>query len=345
MTEEVLSVSWSQVKTFQRCPQKWHYKYGERLQPKAKKRAPYLGSWIHKALETYHIDGDWRRGHNEYVAEYNKLFDEEKEAISRGRKKSGGWTPLPEQAVRIIKSYLWYYRNDGWKVVAAEEEFEVEIGKFTDEGRVIIVLANGIIDLIIEDEEDGSFWVVDTKTTGNIPDPGAFHTMDPQLMLYPVGAKKGLGIEAAGIIYNYVQSKPPTVPQLTAKTGKLSRRRIATDYPTALRFIKAQGWDPADYSDFLKPLRGKSPFLKRYRLPREPHVTKVILQDFVHTAKNIHQEKKKKRHVRNITRDCETMCEYVQICRGELNGMDMSHAKKTMFTLREKKDSGGPTAS
>src|SRR4249919_2656068 len=105
---EVLSVSWSQVKTMQRCPKMWQYKYLDRLQAKAKKKAPYLGNWIHRALETFYIDGDWKKGHREYLAQYNKLSLEEQEAISRGRKKKGGWTPLPEQAERIMRSYLWY---------------------------------------------------------------------------------------------------------------------------------------------------------------------------------------------------------------------------------------------
>jgi hypothetical protein len=310
-----------------------------------KKRAPHLGSWIHRALETYHKEGDWKIGHREYVAEYEKLFDEEKEALSRGRKKKGGWTPLPEQAASIIKSYIWYYRHDGWKVVAAEKEFEIEIGRFTDGNRAIIVMANGIIDFIVEDEEEETYWVVDTKSTGTIPDPGAFHAMDPQLMIYPVGAKldPSIGIEVSGIIYDYIKSKPPTIPQLTAKTKQFSRRKINTDYPTALRFLKANGFDPADFSDFLQPLRRKSPFLKRYRLPREPQVTKTIIKDFVRTAQEIYKSRKRKHHVRNITKDCSTMCEYLDICRGELNGMNMEHLKKTMFTIREKKDSGDPT--
>lgn len=343
---EFMSVSWSQVKTFQRCPKMWSYKYVDRLQPKDRKKAPYLGNWIHRSLETFYIDGDWKKGHREYIAKYNKLSLEEQEAISRGRKKKGGWTPLPEQAERIIRSYLWYWRHDGWKVLAVEWEFEVEIGRFTDGNRVIIVMANGKIDLIIEDEEDESRWVVDHKSTGSIPDKSSYHGMDPQLMLYPVGVKKDpkLGYDVAGVIYNYVLSKPPTVPQLTKKTGQISKRKVLTDYLTAKRFLKDNGYDPADFTDFLAPLRKRSPFLERYRMPRESHVTKKILRDFVATAKEIHREKRKKEHVRNITKDCATMCDFFELCRGELNGFDMSHLRKVNYTLREKKDVGDPTS-
>lgn len=325
--DNVLSVSWSQVKTRQRCEKQWAYKYLERLQPKEKKRAPYLGNWLHRCLETYYRDGDWKIGHREYLAEWNSLFDEEREALSE---KYG---PLPQAVKRIIRSYLWYYKHDGWKVLAAEYEFEIMVGSFEYEGVKIIVYANGKADLIVEDEE-GNRWVVDHKSTGQIPDQNAFHAMDPQLQLYPVGVKEKFG-QMAGIFYNYIKSRPPTIPQLTQR-GDISKRRIATDFPTALRFLKDNGFDPKDFSDFLRPLRKGSPFLKRYRLPREPKVTKTILTDFINVAKDIYISKQKKHHVRNITKDCKNMCPYHDLCRGELNGYDMTHLRRARFELREK---------
>lgn len=333
MADDIISVSWSQAKTFQRCPQQWKYKYLDRLQPKERKRAPYLGTWIHAALETHYREGDWKIGYKKYLKEWNSLFDEEREQLSE---KHG---PLPEAVKRIMKSYLWYWRNDGWKVLATEQEFEIEIGSFKYKGVKVIVQANGIVDLVVEDDE-GLRWVVDHKTTSVIPDPNAFHAMDPQLMLYPIPMAQRFG-RIAGIFYNYIKSKPATIPQLTAKTGVLSRRKINTDYPTALRALKSYGFDPADYSDFLRPLRKQSPFLKRYPLPREKQVTATILQDFIDTAKNIYKERLKKRHVRNITKDCKTMCSYHDLCRGELNGLDMSFYKKSRFELREKREEYG----
>lgn len=331
MTDEIVSVSWSQVKTYRRCPQQWKYKYLDRLQPKERKRAPYLGNWLHRALETYHKDGDWRIGHREYLEEWNALFDEEREELS---KKFG---PLPDAVKRIIKSYIWYYKNDGWKVLAAEYEFDILIGTFEVEGVRIEVHANGRIDLVVEDDE-GLRWVVDHKSTGSIPDPNSFHAMDPQLMLYPVGAKPKFG-NIAGIVYDYLRSRPASIPHIN-KNGSLSKRKIVTDYPTARRFLKENGFDPADYSDFLKPLKKRSPLLRRYRLPREATVTKKILRDFIATARDIYLERDKKAHVRNITKDCKTMCSFHDLCKGELNGRNMEYLRKSQFTIREKVESG-----
>lgn len=327
-----ISVSWSEAKTRQRCEKQWAYKYLDDLEPKAKKRAPYLGNWLHRALETHYGQGDWKIGHKEYLKEWNSLFEEEREELS---KKHG---PLPQAVRRIIKSYLWYWKHDGWKVLAAEYEFEIEIGFFKVNGVKVIVQAKGKIDLIIEDDE-GNRWVIDHKSTSQIPDQNAFHAMDPQLMLYPVGAKPKFG-RIVGIIYNYIKSKPPTIPQLTKKTGQISRRQIVTDYPTALKFLKDNGYDPADFSDFLRPLRRESRLLKRYRLPRERKVTEQILKDFIATAREIYLSRKRTSHVRNITKDCRTMCAFHDLCRGELNGFDMSHLRKTAFEPRNKHGAG-----
>lgn len=333
MTDEILSVSHSQVKTYRRCPKQWSYKYIDRLVRKEKSRAPYLGNWLHRCLETFYESGDWKIGHKEYLEQWNSLFDEEREALSE---KNG---PLPVLVRRIMRSYLWYWKHDGWKVLGVEYEFEVPVGSFVVNGVKVIVHANGKVDLVVEDEETELRWVVDHKSTGQIPDQGAFHASDPQLLIYPEGVKPEFG-EVAGVVYNYIRSRPASIPQLTKKTGELSRRKIVTDYPTALKFLKDNGMDPADYSDFLRPLRKGSPLLKRYRLPREKVVTQQVMTDFVATAQEIYFEGFKDNHVRNITKDCATMCDFHDLCRGELNGYDMTHLRRAKYTLREKNAHG-----
>lgn len=323
-------ISWSELKTFQRCPKQHEYKYIQRLVPKAKSRPLYLGSWGHSALEAHYKLGNWRRGHDPFVKEWNSLFQEEREHLmKRGRGKS---PPLPEIIERIMRSYEWYYRHDEFRIVAVEQEFEVDTPLIL-KGEVQRL--QGIIDLILEDT-DGLWWIWDHKFVGNIPDPTAFHAMDPQLMLYPWAAKEMWGWNIAGIVYNYVKSKPPTIPKLTAKTGQISRRKVNTDYPTLFRFLRENGYDPHDYRDILLPLKKKSPFLRRYKMPRERQVTKEILLDSLSTARRIRSDK---RRYRVITRDCQRGCAYHDICRAELNGLDTTLMRKQMFTLKEK-DSG-----
>jgi hypothetical protein len=309
-------ISWSEAKTWQRCPKQWDFKYGQNLVPVKKARPLFLGNWIHAALESYYVDGDWRIGHATYLEEYEKLFEEEREELE-GKKG-----PLPQLVERVIKSYLWYYREDGWKVLHVEVDFKVPLKAG--------IGVKGRIDLIVEDPE-GNIWVVDHKTTANIPEPNAFHAMDPQLMVYPWAIEKQLGIKVTGIVYNYVKSKPPSIPKIN-KDGSLSKRRIVTDYPTLVRFLKRNGYDPKDFVSQLRPLARQSPFLRRYKLPREKNVTLEILQDFLTTSLQIRDHK---RTPRIITRDC-VRCSYHDICRAELNGFDTTPMRKHQFTLRNK---------
>jgi RecB family exonuclease len=327
VTESLKAISWSELKTFQRCPKQHEYKYVDRLVPKRKARPLYLGSWIHAALESYYVGGDWKIGHKEYVKDYNKLFEEERAGLETKRGKRG--RPLPEIVSQIMKSYLWYYREDGWTVKAVEQEFEVDT-PLKINGRVQPL--QGIIDLVIEDPE-GRWWVVDHKTTGTIPDANAFHAMDPQLMLYPWAAKQAWGWDISGVIYNYVKSKPPTIPQIT-KAGNISKRKLVTDYPTLRRFLRTNGYDPLDFGDILRPLRKRSPFLRRYRLPREAVVTKGVLLDSLATAKHIREDA---RRYRVITRDCASQCPYHDLCRNELNGFDTTLMRSNNFTPKEER--------
>lgn len=325
----MVEISWSEVKTFQRCPKQHEYKYVQGLVPKKKSRPLYVGNWIHRALETYLKQGDWRIGYREYLADYDKLFDEEKaELDKKGR--------LPDLIKRVIQSYLWYYRSDGWRTVMVERKFKTPPIKY----RGLKVVIKGIIDLVVEvEDENGEIWVVDHKTASQIPDPNSFHAMDPQLMIYPWAVKvvpelkKELnGRIPRGVVYDYIQSKPPSIPQMTPKTGKISRRKIKTDYPTLAKFLRENGEDLEDWVHILRPLRRQSPFLRRYKLPREDKVTQEVLRDVLEVAYHIATDE---RRSRTITRECRTMCPYHDLCRNELNGFDTALQRTTQFTIRE----------
>lgn len=326
MAAEVSEVHFNQsrIKTFNRCPKQYDYKYNQHLEPKKKVRPLFLGSWIHACLETHYKVGDWKIGHAEYVAQWDKLFDEEKLAL-RTRGKTVG-PPFPELVERIMSSYIWYTRHDTFKPFMIEQILEVPTPLIVDGRRFIF---KGRLDIVMEDE-DGLYWLWDHKTASSIPQPTSFHTMDPQLMLYPWAAQIQYGIKITGIIYNYVKSRPPTIPKLN-KDGSLSRRKIVTDYPTLYRFLKQNGYDPNDFAEILKPMQKRSEFLRRYKLPREVHVTKEILLDTLSTVKRIDETK---RWTRTITRDC-SRCPYQEICRAELNGFNTDRMRESHFNIVE----------
>lgn len=330
MTKAEVHFNQSRLKTFDRCPKQYEYKYLQLLEPKKKARPLFLGSWVHSALETHYAKGDWKIGHELYVKQWNKLFKEERTLLSQ----KGG--PLPSLVERIMRSYLWYHRDEDWEPVYIEEVLEVPTPLILDGRRFIF---KGRLDLVVRDGE-GKLWLVDHKTASTIPQPTAFHAMDPQLMLYPWAAKIQFNIDIAGVVYNYVRSKPPSLPKINLD-GSISKRKIVTDYPTLLRFLKANGKNPADYRPLLKQLYRKSDFLRRYKMPRENVVTKQILLDTLSKVKRIDETK---RFTRTITRDC-VRCPYADICRAELNGFNTDMARKVNFTVSEEDYVGSSSRS
>lgn len=321
---ELVNFNQSRIKTFLRCPKSYQYKYVDLLEPKKKVRPLFLGSWVHACLETHYSQGNWKIGHQLYVDQWNKLFEEERLAL-RTRGKTIG-PPLPEIVERIMRSYIWYNRQDGWKAKYIEQILEVPTPLIVSGKRFVF---KGRLDLVIEDEE-GLFWLVDHKTASTIPQPNSFHAMDPQLMLYPWAARIQYGIDIAGVIYNYVRSRPPSIPNLN-KDGSISRRKIVTDYPTLFRFLRDNGFNPNDFAHILLPMQTKSELLRRYRLPREQKVTKEILLDTLSVVKRIEETK---RFTRTITRDC-VRCSYHDLCRSELNGFDTEKMRATNFIVTE----------
>jgi hypothetical protein len=327
---EVINFNQSRIKTFAHCPKEYEYKYVQNLEPRRKVRPLFLGSWVHACLETHYRDGDWTIGHREYVAKWDKLFKEEQIALrTRGNARNPG-PPFPEIVERIMKSYLWYHREGDFKAVMVEQILEVETPLKIGNKRFVF---KGRLDLIAEDTE-GKLWLVDHKTAGTIPPPTSFHGMDPQLMLYPWAAKIQYGIDLAGVMYNYVKSKPPTMPQIN-KDGSLSKRKINTDYPTLYRFLKRNGYNPNDFAHILKPMARRSEFLRRYPMPREPHVTREILLDTLSRVKTIDDiTTRGGRFTRTITRECGR-CSYHDLCRSELNGFDTEIMRNQNFTVSE----------
>lgn len=325
-------INQSQIKQWRRCQKAWDYRFGQRLVPKRKDRPMYLGSWIHACLETHYRDGDWRFGHNQYLTEYNKLFLEERADLD------GGKEPLPSQVERIIAGYLHRYQNSGWKVVAVEKTWRVDV--WTKRG---IIPLGGRVDRVEQDPE-GNNYVVDSKSTSSIPNEGSFHAMDPQLILYPWGIEHDPewgGMKIAGIVYDYIRSKAPSFPKLN-NDKTISKAAVATDYLTMRGFLEANGKDLSEYSELLAGLQESDDFLRRYRLHINAAATDRIVFEALRTARNImvHSDT-----VRNVSRDCDR-CAYRNLCRADLFGLDTSFMRKSNFTVEviEEEDHGDPSA-
>lgn len=163
-----------------------------------------------------------------------------------------------------------------------------------------------------------------------LPDEDARFS-DIQTVLY-YWALREKGEKVDGILWDYIRTKPPAVPE-TLKSGGLSKRaNIDTDYDTYLAEIQRNGLNPADYQDILTKLKaGKKAFFLRVKLPTpNENLVSSVVNDFFDTAEQILEAKS---FERNMTRDCKS-CSYYQLCSAEVRGLDAEFIKKQLFTVR-----------
>ncbi len=289
--------SHSALKLFQRCQLKWKYRYIDRLEVKPEDRPKYFerGSNIHAILE----------------AAYGPYVEKLDEAIAAAS---------PED-VELIERYFtkWDNEDEGWKVLSVEEEFHLEIG---DHKLVFIP------DLIVQIGDD--VWVVDHKTTANIPDEWDEYNMtDFQHLLYIAGVRL-LYPNVRGFLFNYIRTKAPTQPKLIKDGSRISAvRSIDTDYDTLKAFADKTGTLDSEVQDKLNILK-HSPdrYFQRHYIIAPDSAVDMALSDTHEVLSEMSWKESGEgtypRHV--ISKFAGAMacskCEFQPLCHGELLGIN-----------------------
>ena len=204
--------SHSALKLFQRCQLRWKYRYIDRLEPKDRPKYFERGSDLHALLEAYY----------DPTADFGKEF-----------------RTASEEDTDVLTRYAARWDDEDWKVLSVEEEFHLEIG----EHKLVF-----IPDLIVQIGDD--VWVVDHKTTANIPDEWDEYNMtDFQHLLYIAGVQL-LYPNVRGFLFNYIRTKAPTQPKLIKDGTRISGvRSIDTDYDTLKAFADKTGTLDQDTQD------------------------------------------------------------------------------------------------
>lgn len=305
----------SMIKAHKGCPRQALYKYIDRLKPKAVSKPLKRGTWMHYLLEEHHAGRDWEAKHLELSRQFDGLFDEEKYFYG----------DLPTECLALMRSYIWHYKLDPWKVL--ETEFTVET-EFPD-GR----LYRGKVDALIENQF--GLWLVDHKTHGRFPDH-TFRLLDAQSALYLWAAKRNK-IPVQGFIWNYLRTKAPSEPTLLKDGSRFSKRMGETDYLTYSRAIKRlrdeRGYKitraDVEMANRLKQDRyvpgepQTSPFFRRDILEKDNGMLRRVAMESYHTSKRMHEYPFNNRDIveRNQDADrCRYRCSYTDLCTAELLG-------------------------
>jgi hypothetical protein len=319
-----LTTRYSEVKAFRRCQKLHEYAYIQRIQRVRAAAAPHRGTIIHELLNARARIrmGEKTPTPNAILAEYEKkhraLFAEERELY--------GENFMPDIR-RVFEGYERTWSQDGWIYEHSELEIETTLGPKLPN-------YHGTLDKIIR-TKDGRRWLVDHKSHKSIPTEEQ-RFQDYQMLLYVWAWNRECdsGEEIDGIIWDYLRTKAPTVPE-QLKNGQLTQRaNLDSDYFTYMAELKRLRLDPGLYAEYLKGLRQRSVdrFYLRVPLPKPSKaMTESVVEDFRSTTRAIVACK---RPARTMTKDC-SWCEFYRLCTAELRGHDSNYILKSEYEERK----------
>jgi PD-(D/E)XK nuclease superfamily len=318
-TAEPFRISNSKANTWRRCPKAFEFKYIYKIRPKRIKLPLKQGDWMHQLLMVHYDGHDWRERQEVLVADFNKLFDEEKEEYG----------DLPANTERMMKAYLAHYKEEDARYTTIDSEVD-ELVPLPDG-----TLFNLIIDRIVE-EPDGGLWIWDHKFVGRFMPPD-FMLIDTQLARYFWGARK-LGYKnLRGVLFNEVITKPPTLPK-ELKSGGLEQRKNAwCDAYTYYAELKRRGLDPGPYKKHLMFLKARhKEWFRRQRLPRDAPMTRQVMRELLQTVYEIKDATGREAFPRTPRKECQWDCDYLEPCIIQLQGGDISDVIRHKFEISKR---------
>ncbi len=278
---------------------------------------------MHELLQHHYMGRDWKKALAKLTKQYNNLLLEEREFYG----------DLPGEVKRMMEMYLYHYREEDkdWEILFVEETFVVEMNgnEFSFKP-----------DLIVRDKALNQTVVWDHKTTKSIPS-AEFRMTDLQSGLYPWGLRVA-GIEVDTFGYNYIRTKPPTVPSINMD-GAISKRRIDTDYYTLASFLKDYYKDewpdiPDHWKSQLRVLKDSNSYLKRTRLKKPQAVEDRLVRELDFTTEEIaawyemaDDNPGEDIWPRTMIQSCEWDCDFYDLCLVELLGGDGKFMRKTKY--------------
>ena|ERR1700761_2155098 len=310
----MFKTGFSKVKCWRSCPKKYEYSVVRNLQAKKKPAALLRGTILHEMLEA-RDNGD-RAGDVflDYDEKYGKLFESERETYGEH---------FMDDIWRIYKGYLRTYKHDDWTVIATEGRVSAQLTpKIEFEGHY---------DLRVTYRD--RHWLVDRKSHKVIP-TAEERFSNFQLLLYAEAWNREHPKQRVdGIIWDYLRTKAPTIPEVL-KSGQLTRRKdLDTDVYTYRAAIKAHGLDENAYAYYLKELqkRPTDRFYSRVTLPiPSKEMTRTVVEEFTQTAEMIRTSKS---FPRNATYTCNR-CEFFRLCQAELAGINAKFVEKSDYEQR-----------
>ncbi|MGH7774581.1 MAG: PD-(D/E)XK nuclease family protein [Candidatus Binatia bacterium] len=317
-------LSFSQIKTFKRCPWLYNQTYNEGIRRATKGLKLAEGDFIHRLLAGMARGNDWWVTWASIKAEYEdaQLFEEEAEEVS-------GLADRVRQVVQRYEQMVWKPIFSKWTIIHIEEEL----------GVINTVLGFPVVikpDLVARSPE-GQVWLIDHKTTRDFEDQLEENLQyDDQINLYLWGLRE-LGLNVVGAIHDMIRTRLPRFPGLTKK-GLIDRRPCVTDEETiraGVEEARASGaivFD-SDVADYLQNIKHHE-FFKLVTTFRSDLMLDKLAEEYRLTKWMIDAHAQIKAWPRTfIPRDCPR-CPVRELCMADLHGADTDALMETTYRRR-----------
>lgn len=193
--------SHSQLSTFEECPQKYKFKYVDRLKAGEEETAEaFVGSLVHDTFQKLYDDLKYEKLNSldELLERYFDRWRRQWNPAIRLVKEGLGEANYREYGVRCIRNYYQrHYPFSECATLATEQHLVFPLGSNPS------YLLQGYADRIAR-RPDGVYEIHDYKTSGHLP--GQAHAdSDRQLPLYEIGVREmWRGVERVELIWHYV---------------------------------------------------------------------------------------------------------------------------------------------
>lgn len=313
-------ITQSKAKIWRKCTQMYHYKYVERLRRRKRKRPFVFGDIVHRMVEADANGENPFHVLKQIDLEEGKMFREEKEMYG----------DIIEDIRVIMQTYfefwpernLRFIRRDGR---SAEHKFSLEIEKgLTVEGKI-----DGLA------ESPNKFrWLVERKTFSRMPkDEHRWRNLQGAVYIRMVDMLGWLKKRALdGVCWDYIWSKPPTIPNLLKNEIELSAAKVDTLPIVVREEIERLELDPRLPKNRaameMAQLSAKE-YFHRIFTPVNHKTIDILFQEFIDTGREIAEHHGHKASM-NIDFHCDN-CEFEGLCRARLQGNDVDFIKEREF--------------
>lgn len=313
-----ISVSQSKIKCWRQCRFNYHMKYIRRLRKKKVKRPFMFGRIVHEMIET-HANGDDPFAHLDQIdLTSGKMFRREREMYG---------DILADIRV-LMEEYFAYWDEQGEVQYcrrdkrSAEHPFEIEV----DSG----IIFKGKIDAVARSKR--LRWLMEHKTFTRIPsEDDRWRSIQSAVYIRAVDIMGWWILD--GTLWDYVRSKPPSVPAMLKDNKGISRSSRLDTLPSRLKaFITSQGFKEKDYKELIKAAEAnRANYFLRIYSPLKKDVVDNTWEDFLDTAREI-AEIGETSKVKNVGFHCK-MCDFEPVCRAEAQGSDVDFIINREYTV------------